>query len=130
VVLSSPINLSDAEKLEALRSLDQFRSWHSLDDKRYCLVCDKIITGRQIQVTGDTQGNGPFLLNCPTERCYSIPIDWVLPTDEIMANLALREEERSDTSVLHFDRRARENSIGSRLRKLALGWKRFGLRQS
>jgi hypothetical protein len=128
VVLSSPINLSDAEKLEALRRLDQFRSWHSLDDKRYCLVCDKIITGKQIQVTGDRPGNEPFLLNCPTERCYSIPIDWVLPTDEIMANLALREEEHSDAFPLHFDRRARENSIGSRLRKLALGWKRFGFR--
>ena len=82
---SSPSPLSDAEKLAALRRLDQFREWHSLDEKRYCLVCGKIITGQQIQVTGDTPVDGPQRLNCPTERCSSIPMDWALPTDEILA---------------------------------------------
>jgi hypothetical protein len=61
-------------------------------------------------------------------------MDWVLPTDEIMANLALREAERSSVAALHFDRDARGNSraaaalakaaVGSRLRKLALRFKR------
>jgi hypothetical protein len=96
VVLSSPVNLSEAEKLEALRRLDQFRPWHSLDEKRYCLVCSKIITGRQVQVTGGTRGNGPMRLNCPTEHCHSIPMDWVLPTDEIIANLDRQKAERND----------------------------------
>ena len=82
---SSPSPLSDAQKLAALRALDQFREWHSLDEKRYCLVCGKIITGRQIQVAGDTRGDGPLRINCPTERCNSIPMDWALPTDEILA---------------------------------------------
>jgi hypothetical protein len=122
VALSSPINLSDADKLEALRRLDQFRLWHSLEEKRYCLVCEKIITGRQIQITGGTRGNGPLRLSCLTERCHSIPMDWVLPTDEVLANLALRETRRSNVSPMHLDRGARENSIASRLRKLA---KRF-----
>jgi hypothetical protein len=83
--LASPTPLSDAEKLAVLRSLDQFREWHSLDERRYCLVCGKIITGRQIQVAGDARGDGPQRLNCPTERCNSIPMDWALPTDEILA---------------------------------------------
>jgi len=91
VVLSSPINLSDADKLDALRRLDQFRPWGSLDEKRYCLVCGEIITGEQIVVTGGTRGNGPLRINCPTERCHSIPMDWILPTDEVMASLAVRE---------------------------------------
>ena len=77
--------LSDSEKLAALRRLDQFREWPSLDEKRYCLVCGKIITGRQIQVAGDIIGDGSQRLNCPTERCNSIPMDWALPTDEILA---------------------------------------------
>ena len=85
MALSSPAPLSDAEKLAVLRSLDQFREWHSLDEKRYCLVCGKIITGQQIQVASDTRGDGPQRLNCPTERCNSIPMDWALPTDEILA---------------------------------------------
>ena len=98
MILSSPIKLSDGDKLEALRRLDQFRPWHSLDQKRYCLVCGKIITGEQIKVDSDTRGNGPLRLSCPTERCHSIPMDWVLPTDEILAlvkaeMMAVKENE-------------------------------------
>jgi hypothetical protein len=79
------VALSDSEKLEALHRLDQFREWRSLDDKRFCLVCGKIITGRQIQVAGDAREDGPLRVNCPTKRCNSIPMDWALPTDEILA---------------------------------------------
>ena len=86
VALSPPFALSDSDKLDALRRLDQFREWRSLDDKRFCLVCGKIITGRQIQVQGGRHaGMDHHGLNCPTERCNSIPMDWALPTDEILA---------------------------------------------
>jgi hypothetical protein len=95
VTLSTAARLSDDERLEVMRRLDQFRQWHSLDEKRYCLVCGKLISGRQIQVTGGTRGNGPMRLSCPTERCNSIPMDWVLPTNEILAKVEkLAEEER------------------------------------
>jgi hypothetical protein len=100
VTLTTPTKLSDEEKLEVLRRLDQFRQWHSLDDKRYCLVCGILITGRQIQVSGGTRGNGPLRLSCPTERCNSIPMDWVLPTDEILAKVEkLATEERKAAEV-------------------------------
>ena len=92
-MLSSPIKLSGADKLETLQRLDQFREWRSLDEKRYCLVCGKIITGQQIQVAGGTRGNGPLRLSCPTECCNSVPMDWVLPTDEILGNMALKVGE-------------------------------------
>jgi hypothetical protein len=85
VSLSPPNTLSDTDRLDVLRRLDQFREWHSLDDKRFCLVCGKIINGWQIQVAGGTRGNGPLQLSCPTERCNSIPMDWVLLTDELLA---------------------------------------------
>jgi hypothetical protein len=85
MALSPPAPLADADKLNVLRRLDQFREWRSLDDERYCLVCGKIITGRQIRVASSIGGNGPPGLSCPTERCNSIPMDWALPTDEILA---------------------------------------------
>jgi hypothetical protein len=92
--------LADYEKLDVLRRLDQFRQWHSLDEKRYCLVCGKLITGRQIEVSGGTRGTGPVQLSCPTERCNSIPMDWVLPTDEILAKVEkLAEEERKASAL-------------------------------
>ena len=134
MVLPSPINLSDVDKLEALRRLDQFRPWHSLDEKRFCLVCGKIITGEQIKVAGGTRGNEPLRLSCPTERCHSIPMDWVLPTDEILAlakaeMTAAEEDEalvpssisRSNGGPGHGDKA--QDGIASRLRKLVFHFK-------
>jgi hypothetical protein len=83
--LSPLFPLPDAEKLRALQRLDQFREWRSLNERRYCLVCGKIITGWQIQLAGGASGDGPLRLSCPTEGCNSIPMDWVRVTDEILA---------------------------------------------
>ena len=95
MTLPTAARLADDEKLEVLRRLDQFRHWHSLDEKRYCLVCGKLILGRQIQVDAGTRSKGPPRLSCPTERCNSIPMDWVLPTSEVLAKVEkLAAEER------------------------------------
>ena len=129
MALSSPVTLSEIDKLDVLCRLDQFRQWRSLDEKRFCLVCGKIITGRQIQVAGGTRGNGPVRLSCPTERCNSIPMDWVLPTDEILAKVereVAKEREaavpppivRSNGGLGHSHET--QDSIASRLRNFAL----------
>ena len=134
---SAATKLSDGEKLEVLRRLDQFRQWRSLDDKRYCLVCGNLITGRQIQVAGGTRGNGALRLNCPAERCNSIPMDWVLPTDEILAKVeGLAEEERKASAlrpppVIMGNGKAAQTEKShehfmSRLRRLASHLKRHG----
>jgi hypothetical protein len=138
VALPEATRLLDGEKLEVLRRLDQFRQWHSLDEKRYCLVCGRLITGRQIQVTGGTRGNGPVRLSCPTQNCNSIAMDWVLPTDEILARVEKLAEEERKTSALDLTLRpAAANGNGktiysdqrhehfvSRLRRLAFHLKR------
>jgi hypothetical protein len=133
VSLSPPSKLSDVDKLDALRRLDQFRQWHSLDEKRYCLVCGKIITGRQIQVAGETRGNGPLRVSCPTEQCNSIPMDWVLPTDEIIAKVEMMIAEERKTAVPtpatpgnggHEHTHPGHNGIASRLRKFPFHFKR------
>ena len=132
MTLSSPIKLSDQEKLDVLCRLDQFRHWGSLEEKRYCLVCGKIITGRQIQVAGGTRGNGPLRLSCPTERCNSIPMDWVLPTDEIIAKFEMLAAEERKAAELRPVARANgmpeppktePNGIASRFRKFAFHFK-------
>ena len=124
MTLSPPLAFSDSDKLDALRRLDQFREWHSLDDKRFCLVCGKIISGRQIQVAGGTRGNGPLRVSCPTERCNSIPMDWALPTDEILAvsEAVMSEEERNVAPPRTADRGV-EKGLTSRLKKLAMHFK-------
>ena len=131
MALSLPLTLAGADKLEVLRRLDQFRQWRSLDEKRYCLVCSKIITGREIQVAGGTRGNGSLRLSCPTERCNSIPMDWVLPMDEIIAKgemLSAEERKAAAPSPMNHNNGELErperphNDIASR--KFAFHFKR------
>ena len=113
MALSPPTPLSDADKLHALRQLDQFREWRSLDDQRYCLVCGRIITGRQIKVTAGAGGNGKLRLSCPTEQCNSIPMDWVLPTDENLALAnAATSQERSVSPAGHETRQFPTSQLG------------------
>jgi len=125
VTLSPQVTLSDSDKLDALRRLDQFREWRSLDDTRFCLVCGKIINGRQIQVDSGTPGDAPPLLNCPSERCNSIPMDWVLPTDEILAlaETMASEKERIVAPPGAADHSVEEHGLTSQLKKLAMQFK-------
>jgi hypothetical protein len=94
MALVSPIKFSDEERLYVLQRLDQFRQWHSLDEKRYCLVCGEMITGREIQVIWGKRENRPLRIICPTERCNAIPMEWVRPTDEVLIRIAMAETER------------------------------------
>jgi len=134
VTLSTATRLSDEENLEALRRLDQFRQWHSLEEKRYCLVCGNLISGRQIQVADRTRGNEPLRLSCPTEGCNSIPMDWVLPTDEILARVEIMAAEERKASALKpaagtdgngktMDAGKAHDHVVSRLRRFALHFK-------
>jgi hypothetical protein len=107
MALRSRVNLSDEGKLEVLQRLDQFRLWHSLDEERYCLVCGKMITGREVQVTGGE--NGPLRISCPTKHCNAIPMNWVRPTDEVLIKIAKLEAGRHDVATPQAHRPAREN---------------------
>jgi hypothetical protein len=95
MALVSSIKLSDQEKLAILQRLDQFRHWHSLDEKRYCLVCGEIITGREIQVIMGTRENRSLRTVCPTKYCDAMPIEWVWPTDDVLITIAMVEAERN-----------------------------------
>ena len=121
-LLLSPIELSDSEKLEILQRLDRFRKWQSLEEKRYCLACGHILNGHGIQVVGGTRGTGPLRLICPTERCHSIPMDWVLPSDQVLAKMSTLEQEGSSprTKTIVVSR----EKFAARLRKLASHFRR------
>jgi hypothetical protein len=114
--LLAPIELSGAEKLEMLQRLDRYRKWRSLDEKRYCLACGQIIEGRDILVVGGTRGTGPLRLICPTRNCHSIPMNWVIPNDEVLARMSmLQGQEPLMPKVIN---RPREK-FSARLKKFA-----------
>jgi hypothetical protein len=114
MTVACSIRLSDEEKLNILRRVDQFRQWCSLDEKRYCLVCGEMITGRQIQVIGDTQGNAQLRLSCPTEHCNSTPIEWVCPTEEVLIKIAMVEAEYHRLCQIIQAGRAMQSSLRKR----------------
>lgn len=58
-----------------LQSADAERKWTSLDDQRLCAVCQRVISGRQIDITRDQRGR--YTLRCPTEGCTSTAHDWI-----------------------------------------------------
>jgi hypothetical protein len=117
--LLSPIELSDSEKLELLGRLDRYRKWQSLDEKRYCLACGQIIDGHDILVVGGTRGTGPLRLICPTHNCHSIPMDWVIPTDEVLARISMLEEKSRTPKEVMRPR----GKFSARLRRLASQFK-------
>jgi len=115
--LLAPIELSSADKLEILQRLDRYRKWHSLEDKRYCLACGQIIEGRDVLVVGGTRGTGPLRLICPTRNCHSIPMDWVIPTDQVLARMSILEQEE-EALPLKASARPREK-FSARVRRFA-----------
>jgi hypothetical protein len=71
--------LAPEKKLKLLQRLDSFRAWRSLDQKRLCLGCGKIISGAQIKVSRGLRGLGLLRLRCPSEDCTAGPMEWVEP---------------------------------------------------
>src|SRR5215208_4922742 len=69
-----PTPLLPDEKLTALRAADLRRKWISLDDQRVCVLCDRVITGRQLEVQRSI--NGVCSVRCPTPGCPAVPSDW------------------------------------------------------
>jgi hypothetical protein len=118
------IQLSEQDKLDILRRLDQFRGWESVDDQRYCLSCGEIITGRQIQVIGGTRGTGPLRLVCPTQRCPAIAMDWVLPTADVLARFTALSSPISPARVAEEDSTRAKPTLRKSLRKFASHFRR------
>ena len=119
--LLSPLNVSGSEKLEILQRLDRYRKWQSLDEKRYCLACGHIIDGHGVLVVGGTRETGPLRLICPTHGCHAIPMDWVIPTEQVLARMSIMEEEKSSPRKKVAPSREK---FATRLRKLTTHFRR------
>jgi hypothetical protein len=65
------------KRLSILSEADELRLWSSLDDQRFCTLCKKTFSGRQVQIRRLT--NGKDELRCATEGCNSSPQQWEYP---------------------------------------------------
>ena len=82
---SLPLPLSNDDKLDALRHLDEFRFWRSLDDERRCSRCRETINGRQVLVFETLGTRGKLRLQCPTPGCPSGPSEWLYANPVLFA---------------------------------------------
>ena len=99
-----PLQLTSDDKLDVLRYLDEFRYWHSLDDKRHCNRCHRTITGRQILVVELPGTRGKLRLQCPTVACVSTPSDWGYADPVLAAKLRanpVRDDRGTTTIAAH-----------------------------
>jgi len=66
---------SSDKRLRILQTVDNLRRWYSLDDKRLCAICDRVIDGHQIEIR---RVAGQYSLHCPTTDCPSNFSHWFL----------------------------------------------------
>ena len=77
MVVAKIRRVPSGELLGVLQAADSLRKWYSLDDRRVCVLCDQLITGRQIEITQDSRGH--YTLECPTPGCRSSVNEWFYP---------------------------------------------------
>lgn len=78
IIAPAPLQLSAEDKLNLLRQVDRWRPWYSLEDRRLCLGCGRLISGNEIEAIQAFDGSH-VEVHCPTQGCQSIPLDWILP---------------------------------------------------
>jgi len=73
--------------------------------------------GHDIQIVGGIRGTGPLRLVCATRGCHSIPMDWILPSDEVLTRKATRDAPVRSELKLRPERR---ENLRDRWRKFAI----------
>jgi hypothetical protein len=102
------------DRLSILRAMDQFRNWSSLDDKRFCILCEKTFSGRQVQMKRARRGK--YQLQCPTEECNSAPRQWVYPGNPLISDEVYEDWSRALDEERKRPPSARAGSASLKLR--------------
>jgi len=71
------------DRLDILRANDHFHEWRSLDDNRVCVVCGRVFSGHEVEIS---QEGKEFKLNCPTNQCRSGIHQWVYPENQHLSD--------------------------------------------
>ena len=91
------IHYSPEDRLQILRASDVSRKWYSLDDKRVCVLCDRVITGRQVEIK---KHRGTATPHCPTPGCEGTPREWFYHASASSAARVARATGKSEFSFL------------------------------
>src|SRR4051812_39910147 len=82
------LDLTPTERLNLLGRLDRRHPWDTLDERRLCLGCGRIIRGWDVRIRRALGGLGLLRLQCSSGDCQAGPTEWVLPDRTGGAELA------------------------------------------
>ena len=83
--------------MRVLRLTDHERRWYTVDDKRHCLICERIISGREVRISG---GPAKYLLGCPTLDCPGTFSHWFLYRPSPVHPATPSPDSGADESIL------------------------------
>lgn len=82
-------SIGRGEKLRILRESDPLQKWQALEDKRFCMMCEKTINGHQIRVRYD-QNQVP-VVQCPSRGCPATPAEWLCAGNPLLSEEAWKD---------------------------------------
>ena len=68
-----------------------------MDDKRLCLICEQVISGREVRISGRTDD---YRLGCPTLDCPGTFNHWLLYRPTVAAPPTLANEAAGEIDFL------------------------------
>jgi hypothetical protein len=110
--MNNHVGLDD--KLAVLQASDAHRKWYSLDDRRVCILCEKLINGRMIDIWQDHDGT--YRLHCPTPGCSGTTRDWFYCGFKAAHRPKIAQERRIDIQ-LEFLRQIDSQQPSTNIRK-------------
>src|SRR5437660_12919561 len=76
-------HLSAQAKLMLLQQMGPAAGWALLDDARFCILCEKTLTGRRVRVQHER--SGAVTLHCPTPGCAGTHEEWIRPSSPLLS---------------------------------------------
>ena len=80
------------ERLAILKATDSARKWYSLDDKRVCVICDRVFTGWQIEIQSDQQR---ALFSCLSDADLPVQHQSLVPLRSLPGSLSRERRSRA-----------------------------------
>jgi hypothetical protein len=84
--------LNDHKRLELLNANDSSHQWRSCDERRACVLCERVFTGREVRLHWFRRG--VTQIQCATPGCAGGPPTWVHPENPLVSQEAWEDWER------------------------------------
>ncbi len=86
---------NNQERLQLLNEAQPDRPWHSCEEKRCCIACERVFRGTAVEIRRDRLG----LVHLACPGCQSPPKLWVRPGNPLVDETAWADWETAMSSL-------------------------------